>query len=117
MLPAAWPGPAISPARCMLSPPRCGCRTVQVGMTDWEKSLRLRRGEFQVLESEPSLQPGRHALSGAAAYLEDLFHRDPHVPAQQGQQQFDSNVVDSQLADPEQLELLKQSLERLLPRE
>jgi hypothetical protein len=83
-------------------------------MTDWEKSLRLRRGEFQVLESEPALHADRHVLADAAMYLEDMFAREPHVSLQQ---HLDSNVVDSQLADPEQLEQLKLRLESLLPHE
>lgn len=99
----------LEPRGSLLIPP-----DYNVGMTDWEKSLRLRRGEFQVLESEPSLQEGRHALADAAIYLEELFSREPHVSAAP---HVDSNVVDSQLADPVQLEQLKQSLERLLPRE
>lgn len=99
----------LEPRGSLLIPP-----DYNVGMTDWEKSLRLRRGEFQVLETEPALSADRHLLADAAMYLEDMFAREPHVPLQQ---HLDSNVVDSQLADPEQLELLKQSLERLLPRE
>lgn len=106
----------LEPAGSLLIPP-----DYNVGMTDWEKSLRLRRGEFRVLEAEPPLVPGSTGtLADAAAALEELFARSPAAEPRQPQQQppyMDSNVVDSQLADPVQLELLKQSLERLLPRE
>lgn len=100
----------LEPRGSLLIPP-----DINVGMTDWEKSVRLRRGEFLVLDSEPALDPEWHALSNAATFLEDLYAREPHGP--QPAPQVDSNVVDAQLADPEQLAVLKLRLESLLPRE
>lgn len=41
----------LEPAGSLLIPP-----DYNVGMTDWEKSLKLRKGEFSVLGAEPSSQ-------------------------------------------------------------
>ena len=95
-----------------------------VGMTDWEKSLRLRRGEFQVLEAEPPL-PGaagsQHLDAAGGGFFIDgpdwVFEEAAAAAeaAAAGPAPDTSNVVDRQLSDPLRLEQVRASLERLLP--
>lgn len=114
--------------RCRLEPP--GSLLIppdyNVGMTDWEKSLRLRNGEFAVLDAEPEpacaaglFSPSPHAqleldwALGAPAFAAlDGSLEEEELPASE-----QVNVVDSQLADPVQLAALKAQLESLLPRD
>jgi hypothetical protein len=62
----------LEPAGSLLIPP-----DYNVGMTDWEKSLRLKKGEFSVLGAEPA--PRRLGeglfLEGAAWALEAAMMR------------------------------------------
>ena len=46
----------LEPAGSLLIPP-----DYNVGMTDWEKSLKLRKGEFSVLGAEPALASSQRA--------------------------------------------------------
>eukprot|EP00887_Chlorella_sp_A99_P002858 scaffold6.g2858.t1 len=125
----------LEPGGSLLIPP-----DYNVGMTDWEKSLRLRKGEFAVLDSEPAVQGwlgggGAEAAAAAAAASataagaaapRDLLLEGIDWPplgpmssiwgpeASMAEEEETLNVVDAQLADPAQLALVKQQLERLL---
>lgn len=45
----------LEPRGTLLLPP-----DYNIGMTDWERSLRLREGNYTVLDDEPETQPGDH---------------------------------------------------------
>ena len=83
-----------------------------VGMTDWEKSLRLRRGEFQVLAAEPAL-PGGLFIDGPDWVFEEAAAAAESAAAAAAAPDT-SNVVDRQLSDPVRLAQVRASLERLL---
>jgi hypothetical protein len=100
----------LEPAGSLLIPP-----DYNVGMTDWEKSLRLKKGEFSVLGAEPA--PRRLGeglfLEGAAWALEAAMMRDED----EARADHLNAVIDSQLSSPAALEAMRASLERLLPRD
>ena len=54
----------LEPAGSLLIPP-----AYNVGMTDWEKSLKLRKGEFSVLGAEP-LAAGHPAAAASGLFLD-----------------------------------------------
>jgi hypothetical protein len=54
----------LEPAGSLLIPP-----DYNVGMTDWEKSLKLRKGEFSVLGAEP-LAAGHPAAAASGLFLD-----------------------------------------------
>ncbi|KAL6766183.1 hypothetical protein ACKKBG_A35010 [Auxenochlorella protothecoides x Auxenochlorella symbiontica] len=60
---------------------------VNVGVTDWEKSLRLRQGQYAVLPDEPRVGEPRQRgvadedLAGPGACLEGFFVPPPESPA------------------------------------
>ena len=93
----------LEPRGSLLIPPE-----FNVSVTDWEKSNRLRKGEFSVLDSEPVLP----ATAASRLFIDSAdWLCDPQRPDES------CNVVGSQGLDPAQLEAVRQSLERLLPRD
>ncbi|KAI3436728.1 hypothetical protein D9Q98_006143 [Chlorella vulgaris] len=101
----------LEPSGSLLIPP-----DYNVGMTDWEKSLRLRKGEFSVLGAEPAPRQAAGEgffLDGPNWVFESAAMQDEDELLAE---QF-SAVIDSQLGSPAALEAARASLERLLPQE
>lgn len=93
----------LEPRGSLLIPPE-----FNVSVTDWEKSNRLRKGEFSVLDSEPVLP----ATAASQLFIDGAdWLCEPQRPGES------CNVVGSLGLDPAQLEAVRQSLERLLPRD
>lgn len=105
----------LEPAGSLLIPP-----DYNVGMTDWEKSLKLRKGEFSVLGAEP-LAAGHPSAASTSFFLDgpDWIFESAAVGAHDEEVHAEqlSAVIDSQLSSPSQLAAMRASLERLLPHE
>ncbi|EFN58519.1 hypothetical protein CHLNCDRAFT_56897 [Chlorella variabilis] len=101
----------LEPSGSLLIPP-----DYNVGMTDWEKSLRLRKGEFSVLGNEPAPRQ-----AGEGFFLDGPNWVFESAPIMQDDEEVHTEhlnaVIDSQLSSPAALEAMKASLERLLPQE
>lgn len=111
----------LEPAGSLLIPP-----DYNVGMTDWEKSLRLRKGEFSVLGAE---EPAGAPPAGEPLFLDApseplfldapswVFEPDALLRQDEDVVQAEriSAVIDSQLASPAALQALRANLERMLP--
>jgi hypothetical protein len=93
----------LEPAGSLLIPP-----DYNVGTTDWEKSLKLRRGEFSVLGAEPSRpQPPNGLFVDGPAWA--TLHDEDELQL--------NAVIDQQLSSPAGLEAMRAHLENLLPQE
>ncbi|PSC71555.1 hypothetical protein C2E20_5127 [Micractinium conductrix] len=111
----------LEPAGSLLIPP-----DYNVGMTDWEKSLKLRKGEFSVLGAEPSSQtaPTSQSTLFPPGWAYEAFDA-PWASEQPAQLQDEdelavaqlSAIIDSQLSSEEALARMKASFERLLPQD
>lgn len=103
----------LEPSGSLLIPP-----DYNVGMTDWEKSLKLRKGEFSVLGAEPAPRP---AEAGAGLFIDGPNWVFDLAPVAQDEDEVRAEhlnaVIDSQLSSPAALEAMRASLERLLPQE
>ncbi|KAL4457785.1 hypothetical protein ABPG75_012650 [Micractinium tetrahymenae] len=103
----------LEPAGSLLIPP-----DYNVGMTDWEKSLKLRRGEFGVLgEQEAAPAPAAMrglALDAAAAGWGWAAEELPQDEEEMAAAELNARL-DAQLRDPSELDRLRQHLEGLLP--
>lgn len=111
----------LEPAGSLLIPP-----DYNVALTDWEKSLKLRRGEFGVLGTEPAGASSGglpdYGLAGGAGFFLDganwVFEQSLMPQDEEELQTAQlSAVIDSQLSSPAALEAMRASLERMLPQE
>lgn len=94
----------LEPKGSMMMPPE-----FNVGITDWERSLRLREGKYSVLEQEPEVE--QRALSGSRDEM--VTHEAPNPlrtsvdEVRQGLEMSDSIAME--------LDEVRAILERLLP--
>lgn len=101
----------LEPRGSLLIPPEA-----HVGVTDWERSMALQRGQYSVLEEEPQLDPvsetseDQHSPT-MAPYIESTRDWAHDVVVQEATDL--SNIVDGKLADST-LAAIRADLERLL---
>lgn len=88
----------------MMMPPE-----FNVGITDWERSLRLREGKYSVLEEEPDVE--RDALSS------DVDEMKRHDKPKAADDNLDKTKLHPEMSDSIAMELseVRSMLERLLP--
>lgn len=84
-----------------------------VGVTDWERSLRLREGHWSVLEEEPAMQAQQRQQR--TMYAADSAHSSRQYISW-GQQHSHESAAPVQLSAHE-LDSIRARLERLLPRD
>lgn len=118
----------LEPAGSLFIPPEAN-----VGVTDWERALALQRGEYRVLDSEPTVgnesgavEPLYNGLlngtdvvaSVANGFFIDgpdwVFNEDEEEVEVDDQLADVSSVMDDALADAANLAAIRASLERLL---
>ena len=97
----------LEPAGSLILPPASN-----LGVTDWERLLSLRRNEFKVLDAEPAVGEAASPAALAPGFFIDgpdwVHHEEPAAAADHL-----GNIVDSRLADAS-MATIRQDLERLM---
>ena len=81
-----------------------------VGITDWERSMKLRQGHFQVLEEEPEYVNGPSYNYSDDEDENDMHQIDGDID---GRLEEDMDEVEDDISS--QLDDVRAMLERLLP--